>query len=980
MYIQTSLLHSCVKEESEVLSEFIENCGDKILDIGFVFKSAKGGNFAKEKREQGFNVERYEYDQNMFSHIFNGLFPTHDLLKVLEEKDVLSLSNLDKKIYTLAYLAHDIDKVWGKEVKTDSVENINIFKEELLKFYLSIKANEFLPELETYIGDLAFLVVNTQKSRGANLDGFNFKTNLKDRSLNYIKKLCTYSDKIAYLIKTPSDVISGDGNINSDLEDVSDRNLKMFFHKVPEVRGLITNIINNAITDIYKENGFIPYLIFSDGVVYLAEREKNELVINNDEIFEKVKKSLSKLCGEKIKKDKPGFKFTNLSTTKNPQYYFDFISFEEYFHLVKEKAIDPSGADPSVKMVEHFKKLKHDNYQKFTYKPDEKIGGLGRFLIFVEDYIVSCIDNKDVAIKLIFNTLELKDYYTDFLELKDAITNTGGYGKVSGGVKIEWFYLASKFLEKHRGITFDSYDNDFSIKFYLEKLIDKFIEEYSEVFSENIQFKGVYLNVLKDYISDLNIDKIVNIFQSELVRYTESKKIKKNNPVCTICSSSYPVDVQEDNSLPFQGGTFKNKLLTFKGGDSCICSICSMEFMLRQILIKGTKLSGKDFEKIKPKYIYVYPNYFFTTSTHKFVRKVLENSKNLNIFHIKSNFSKDLASGNFSYKTFFNSEEHILPIDPNAKDTSYLKMDFPEKENMNLIMTCLKGGESDTESWTTPTLLSFFYFIMLNAKVVVSDSVIPLYNSQHELKESIVLDSVHSSIKNILSSTHLNIDEIYPNFEKLMACYSIHIDTYSDGGKPNWNQFNEISRGLSTDLLEVFKFMEVKQRKDKRDGTTHTEANLYLKYLDILGGAKEMSLIKQTVDLYAKFYSAEGYSSYGIRRPVTLLTDFLLKTDPQTLTMEEDTKLMLVGELMRWTSSVIGKTAKGFALLRGKELNDSLNDFVNFFYDEIFKKYCQSDVSLLRNRLNGFLGGCEAYYVANYKNYKNNNEEEQKDA
>lgn len=196
---------------------------------------------------------------------------------------------------------------------------------------------------------------------------------------------------------------------------------------------------------------------------------------------------------------------------------------------------------------------------------------------------------------------------------------------------------------------------------------------------------------------------------------------------------------------------------------------------------------------------------------------------------------------------------------------------------MNFVMTSYKETKaSDTRSWAIPALLSFFYFIMLNSKVVVTDSLIPLYNSQYEIKESIIFNSPHHSIQNILKNQNFNIDEIYDALVRLMTCYSIHIDTYSNGGKPNWNQFNEISNGINTDLFEIFKFM----KKNKKE-LFENDAKIYLEYLKILGGNKEMSIIKNVVERYAIFYSAGGLSSYGIRRPVTVITDMLLKTNPK---------------------------------------------------------------------------------------------------
>jgi CRISPR-associated protein Csc3 len=52
-----------------------------------------------------------------------------------------------------------------------------------------------------------------------------------------------------------------------------------------------------------------------------------------------------------------------------------------------------------------------------------------------------------------------------------------------------------------------------------------------------------------------------------------------------------------------------------------ICSIWSIEIMLRQILMNQTNATGGDFEGRKYRYLYLYPAYFFTPETNKFLQK-----------------------------------------------------------------------------------------------------------------------------------------------------------------------------------------------------------------------------------------------------------------------------------------------------------------------------------------------------------------------
>jgi CRISPR-associated protein Csc3 len=972
-YTQTKILYSFLKDGNSVMASFIANCGDKLIE-NFTLKSAKGGNWAKERKKEGKDVSKCSYDQNMTTHISNGLYPTFDLLEILEKKEIINPSKLEKQIYILSYTLHDIDKVWGKSIDTSTKENIDLFKTELLEYSKKLNFHLFLPEIDNYIGDIAFLVVNTQLNWGANLDDYNFGTKLDKRKRNFIRELCKYSDRITYGLKSPSDILA-DNSISAILAAITDDKIKLFYHKVPEVRGLITNVINNSIMNIYENNGFTPYLYFTNGVVYLGDTSLKEPALDIDYLFENVKVKLSGICGKKIKKDKPGFKFTNLSTTKNPEYYFDFLDLPEYMNLVVDKAIRPTGADPSKSMVQHFNKLTEIDKTKFIYNPDEKIGGIGRYLIFIDDNIVQNIKDKDETYNIIFNTLELNEYKNDFLSLRNAIEKAGGLGKISGGTKIEWFYIGGKFLEKHRGIEFDSVDGDKCIRVILENLNKALLEKYGDILNESGIFKGVYLNSLYQYLKTFNLSNDVSTFSKELEKYTNSKKIKKGEIVCTICNSSYEMSLQDESSVPFQASVFKNKLPLFKSSSTgSICNICSLEFMLRQILIKGVKLTGSGFSDLKAKYFYFYPNYFFTTTTHKFIRRIFEKSKNINIFKIKNAFENALKNNDLSLKLFLDCEEHVLEPFGEVKDTSFLKMEYPEKEIMTMMLTGMKGEDSDTASWAVPSFLGMFYYLLINAKVVVTDSLLPIYNSQQEIKETVIFDAPHQAIKYIIPQRNLNLDEVYENLVKLMSVYSIHIDVYSDGGKPNWSQLGDISKNIATDLISVFKFLKKKQRKDGRDSIYRDEAITYIEHFKILGGEKVMEVISEIVDSYARFYRPKGYSSYGIVRPVGIVADMIIKNDSETLKREDTLKLFLEGELRRWANSVINDNAKGIILLRGHELEKAIEDFVNLFFKQVYKDYCKSEVAFLRSKLNQFSGGCEAYFVKKYMNKKTEEE------
>src|SRR6185312_17009674 len=125
-------------------------------------------------------------------------------------------------------------------------------------------------------------------------------------------------------------------------------------------------------------------------------------------------------------------------------------------------------------------------------------------------------------------------------------------------------------------------------------------------------------------------------FQAEMERYA-GDKTKGRKLICTLCNSSYPTEEQADNAVLFQPWVYKNKLSLYAGKNAGgVCTICSLELMLRQILLQGQlRLTGGKFEALKTKYLAVYPNYFFTAETGAMVQGILDQLQDINFFSVR---------------------------------------------------------------------------------------------------------------------------------------------------------------------------------------------------------------------------------------------------------------------------------------------------------------------------------------------------------
>src|SRR5207302_602514 len=102
-----------VEPGDTITGSFIDHMLPHMMEQ-YAEKSAKGGEHSDKDAGKKEQFER-NYDQSMVSHLLNGIFPTMRLLAWLEKLQLgpVPFSDLEKQIYILSYLMHDVDKIEG---------------------------------------------------------------------------------------------------------------------------------------------------------------------------------------------------------------------------------------------------------------------------------------------------------------------------------------------------------------------------------------------------------------------------------------------------------------------------------------------------------------------------------------------------------------------------------------------------------------------------------------------------------------------------------------------------------------------------------------------------------------------------------------------------------------------------------------------------------------------------------------------------
>ena len=795
---------------------------------------------------------------------------------------------------------------------------------------------------------------------------------------------------------------TGDAHkLNTILAELSDDELVLTFHQLREVRGLLTNVINDSLVNLYtgggQYDGIWPYLFFSDGVVYIARKEL-QLTIADKQVVEAVQARLREICAPRIKQGAPGFKFDNKGIAKHPEYYFDFLSLEEYAALLARFTINVTHNDVTAGPLEKLRQMqaRHEIPADIdlSFVADLRAGMMSRFLSVIFLTLLSRLDKtqnnlRERVEKAVVEQLGLAPYWSQAKSIPNK-----------GGTEYRWFWLGLCYLRDHPGI--HESDGPGNLQDVFTETLRLLIEMAGEPLRQAMPQK--YLPQLVPYLSSVvelpltvRQSNALPDFAAEMERYTNAKKKSGKELICTLCNSAYPTDEQSDNAVLFQPWVYKNKLSLYAGKNAGgVCSICSLELMLRQNLQRGTlRLTGAKFEGLRPKYLAVYPNFFFTAETGALVQDVLDKLQAINFFTVRRDLDgRDLTIDALLQQDAFLSqgteamqphplrpalsddddeselvdgedEDRALAAQSQGKAADRMYIKYEPSNYPGMCFLGMKAGSEDTDSaaWAMPAFLALALPLITGAKVVISEMTLPLFTSGHDFRETVIFDAPHPFLDRLLKGKRVRINQLERKIKLLASLYTVNLDTYAKGGKPEWQHLSAIARDLDTDPLLLFSYLHEQERRDGRDLFRADDAERYLRiYENILEA--DMSKIEQCVDLYTAFYQG-GWKSHSILKPVDIVAKAIINSP---LNIEEaDLLWQIQGELKNWLDRVRSHQATGYAMFYGKQITEleepAIREFVLFFYHAVFKEYCQSERGILRSRINQFKDGCEAYYM-----------------
>ncbi|MEL7037198.1 MAG: type I-D CRISPR-associated protein Cas10d/Csc3, partial [Cyanobacteria bacterium J06592_8] len=309
--------------DDAVMADFAEYVLPNLLRVA-IGVTAKGGKFfdeLDERREaEGKTKVRRDNagDQSLNTHLLNGLFPANLIEQRLEKLDITVMrlvGEKERRLVIAGFILHDFEKFPDAPENCRQLpkeEHRKIINEKVKQLGLDYFINPDDPNAyQDYIDDLLCVAYNAQRRWGTNwnFSVFGLNPQLRDRTLVCLSELTCLADSLASIIKHPQDAEKN--KFKELMHNLSDGQLQFTYHSIAENRGVLTNIVNNALmeahTDLNTEDitYYEPLLYLPIGVIYLSQR--NAPQISTSDIPQRVIDKIKNFCSRRLVESQMGF-------------------------------------------------------------------------------------------------------------------------------------------------------------------------------------------------------------------------------------------------------------------------------------------------------------------------------------------------------------------------------------------------------------------------------------------------------------------------------------------------------------------------------------------------------------------------------------------------------------------------------------------------------------------------------------------------
>ena len=526
--------------------------------------------------------------ESLYTHVINGVF-------VLEQlRSVLRLGDRETRVLFTAYTIHDLNKAIESEGSYGQLAIGENIQEEIERLGL----DSFFPQYKEYLTDIESLIrghsahhhhgaerliVKREDEYALGLERVNELLNLI-RAADVIDLSHTLEER-----KHKDDFLF-------HLNSFSDTQYAFCTHRLTEDRGVLSNVVHNAVVEhLREEHSLIPLLFYPEGVAYLKEVRRDVEVSEEDvkRMAKLVAGSISEMTAEHLPdfvESKPGgIKITAKCLQPG-------IPFSKIWRVVYGTAVTRAERLDVQDKDQKTRDKAEDNFEVCAQEFPEGAEEV-RALLDSDEPIVAT-DKTKLALGEAARAyyIFVKDFFPD--EADDP-----------------WRYVYQVLgLPEERWPVYE-YFNDRWYRAYIvardippdeEEVNRRFIADGEKLLAQRVG-EDPKVELFNDYIGRYVVFSFGEgerlLFDEHLAHYIEHQ-----HGQCAVCSSDFPVvewmsgDVREDITVQ----AFSNRLRGGPGDPKKnVCALCRFQFLLE-------KLNYPPVRNERIVYLHLFPYSFLT--------------------------------------------------------------------------------------------------------------------------------------------------------------------------------------------------------------------------------------------------------------------------------------------------------------------------------------------------------------------------------
>jgi CRISPR-associated protein Csc3 len=316
-------------EQEEVattaLKEYRDEVDPKLVNAGWGFESAK-------------SVDHGKVDQSLVNHVRCGVFALARLNEIVEDAGGYTLSDDQLRDVIALFVLHDIHKL-NAERDEDPNTRFDIPKAEVEGYAERFGLYEFAGTDDEQMLTKLFhdCAVDHHDDWTANYDQTS-------PGFDELRPFVRLADAFASS-ETPEQASSGRTQSALD-EAYPGEEFVLRHHRLDDVKGLLTNLVNNAVADTLADRGYEKLLLYQDGCVYFLPETGQEATVDDTfvtALFDELKESVRN-AHEAYRN---ATKLRDNLTTRSHGFYG--INDQDFFYATPETILEAvalkSGAD-----------------------------------------------------------------------------------------------------------------------------------------------------------------------------------------------------------------------------------------------------------------------------------------------------------------------------------------------------------------------------------------------------------------------------------------------------------------------------------------------------------------------------------------------------------------------------------------------------------------------------------------------------------